>query len=178
MASKKAFFVIGPESSGTRLMTSILVEDCGVYGEYSHYQLKFEDKETLAPKFNTHEEQHVAFRRSLPHARLWPNLYETIRIIQDAKYVVTMLILHRDWNAMIQSQVKNGHVGSSSEARFNIKRAYREIFTAINGIGLDYINIVYECLKTIGYVKWLSSELELPFVEKIQVTDENKKYYA
>lgn len=65
---KKLFFVIGPESSGTRLTTRILCES-GCFGDFEHYQRLDEFVRGNTDDLNsiTNGAESIVFRRSVPH---------------------------------------------------------------------------------------------------------------
>lgn len=115
----RAFFVVGPESSGTRIMTRLLL-DCGLAGSAGHRQ-PWDNLRFPEPR------QDIAFRRSIPHGGTIPDLEGIVRAMEAAGYTVTVLVMVRELYAMARSQVANGHVTDLVEALANIATAYRLI---------------------------------------------------
>ncbi len=116
---RKAFFVIGCESSGTRMLTESLIS-AGAYGDYAHVQrmddLNFYDLPDV-----------IAFRRSLPHARSWPPINALYNMMTLAGYEVITLIMWRKEKYTVLSQLKLGHVDSEEQAKKHIAEAFSRI---------------------------------------------------
>lgn len=103
--SKEMIFVVGVESSGTRLLTKIFV-DLGYFGDYTHAQRL--DKE------NSNKEK-IVYRRSIPHATKYPDI---LRIKARFKqYNIKTIITHRDFICNTKSKVQNNH--SKKETVYN-----------------------------------------------------------
>ena len=109
------YFVLGPESSGTKLITASLVS-AGVYGQAGHRQhMDYLPWDALPDS--------VVFRRSLPHAKKWIDPHDYKRRLAKAGYEVKTISIDRDTHCMIQSQIRHWHVRRLSEAEANIARA-------------------------------------------------------
>lgn len=166
----KAFLVVGPESSGTRLMTSILIA-AGCYGDDTHDQrldLEIPDNEPL-----------LVWRRSVPHRGEWvyPSYY--LERLQAAGYETTILIMSRDWHSMAISQEQAPHAADVREAQENIRQAYCHIFQHIRDTRFEIVN--YEALtqRPEGTIRYLLRRLGLPEPGAFPaVYDGNLKYYA
>lgn len=167
---KKLFFVMGPEGSGTHIMTQALytsgaqevLQGVRSYdSNYAHLTSGFPDL--------------VSMQRSLPANGRWANLaYAKSSFTRDG-YEVFPLFMTRDFNATIQSQIRRGTVANVKEAQKNICRAFFEVASVFWD---EFIPVSYEsfCANT-GFRRWLFAEkLELP-EPTITIVDGNRKYY-
>jgi len=166
---RRCFFVIGPESSGNRLLAEVLVAS-GCWGDYTCQQ-RFDNEE---PPLN----RDIVVLRSLPHANEWNVIQPTLKRL--SQFNVTLLITARDWLATSFSQVRQGHVRSTREALNNIRKAYRTIFGEVNEHLLGFRIINYELLtKTPKSMLLLQSSMGLRQVElHLELRDENAKHYG
>ncbi len=129
---KKAYLVLGPESSGTRLITRLLI-DAGCFGDGDHEQRldkqDDESKELLEEAALPHDETPVVWRRSYPHAERWVDISRAVGQLRERGYAVSAVLTTRDWFPMIQSQ-RNGHPHVLNEeiGLRNVRQAYRTIF--------------------------------------------------
>lgn len=168
--AQRAFLVIGPESSGTRLLTRILIQ-AGCLGQSGHSQ-RWDGADPVGDP--------IVWRRSFPHAGRWPNLPSIIQRLRDLEYELHTVVTTRDWWAMARSQ-NNGHqhVSSMEEAFSHIQEAYRLIFLGISVADACYTMVSYESLVLRGraYLAWLMPHLGLP-VPEIGLYDANAKWYG
>jgi hypothetical protein len=144
---KRAFLVLGAESSGTRLLTRVLIAG-GCHGDDSHRQpfdeWKFQDRTP------------IVWRRSYPWTEhhLWPNLgLDLLKPLDRFGYGDIMaLISTRDWISLSRSQADpgNNHVAGEEEALENISIAYREIFRQVAEAGLPSLIVAHEALCMAG----------------------------
>lgn len=166
------YFVVGAESSGTRLMTKILIE-AGCKGEDTHQQT-FDKKPFPKPK------QNIIFRRSVPHAGEMPDINNIIQRFRTSNYNPFIIVTVRDWYTIKKSQVKNNHVKNENEALVNLNKIYPYIFNAIQKQNVPHIIVTYESItqrwETINNIL---DYLDLPKIEKnqIEIYDGNKKWY-
>jgi len=113
---KRAYFVVGPQSSGTRMMTRALLQASGGYGSSEHNQpmddLNFEARPET-----------IVFRRSVPHSGRWPDLKRIARRMLSCGYEVKFVRMHRQRNFLVRSQIRVGHVPRESQAHAEIERA-------------------------------------------------------
>lgn len=167
--ARRVFLVLGPESSGTRLVTSVLVS-AGCYGTAEHVQ-PFDNG--IPPDLSP-----VVWRRSYPHGHdhKWPNLSRLVEDCGDRS--VTVLITVRDMLCMVRSQLSRGHVQTERQAIDNIRLAYEMLWIAV--IGRDWYAVSYESLvlnPAQAQTDLLNGFL-LPLPEKfVEVYDGNKKHY-
>jgi hypothetical protein len=125
----KAYFVVGPEGSGTKLTTKILVY-AGCQGQFSHTQeTDTDDKNVLAniPPPNSP----FVIRRSIPHGCFVEIDLEKIKQqLVDAGYEVFFIITYRNWYGMLCSNYKGKDAHTDTEEHANLKTviAYKSIF--------------------------------------------------
>ena len=175
---KRAILVFGPESSGTRLMTSILM-NAGCIGSSDHYQWwdenDFEEGDDL-----------VVWRRSFPHGRerRWPDVGAMALRLDKAGYRIQVLVMARDVHSMSSSQARQGYAESYQAAVKAIGSAYASIFEQSCG-GLATLDnspvvITYESLvqRPSEVQAWLAEMLKLPARPYVRITDGNEKYYG
>lgn len=140
---KLAYFVVGPESSGTKLMARVLCE-CGCYGDSGYSQrlddLRFQE----APG-------RIVFRRSLPHGGKWPPLYRLTKLMDAAGYEVLPVLMLRDWQILARAQVRAGHAQDENEAHSNIVRAYQLILSAF---GQTIVTVDYHYFRSSEDYRW------------------------
>ncbi len=168
-----AYLVTGPESSGTRLMTAIIMA-CGAAGSAEHQQPWDTTDFPPAREFGVD----IVFRRSIPHGGHIPNLVEILQRMQQAGYTVRMVVMVRDMFACAHSQVRAGHVQDVVAAMANIINAYRLIATTITRVSCPAHFVPYEALilhpeAIPEMVGCLGLTLDRP----VSITDENAKYY-
>ena len=166
------YLVVGPESSGTRFVTRLLI-GAGCKGDPDHLQ-SFDQK---LPKA---EVQPIVWRRSFPHALKWPIVSDLCKIIENAGYRPIVLVTVRHPWILVHSQRANGHVDSVEQSEKNIEMAYKRIFMTI---GPNEFHVVaYESLvregqavrrflQAIGMGNYKPENLPV-------ITDGNSKYYA
>ena len=150
--SKRAFLIAGPESSGNRIMASLLVRS-GVHGAGSTNQLYS--------------------RERLPDGETSPVLTIIHHDIRDPilklgalGYEVTVIVMMRDPFAQEQSMVQRGHVGSIEAAHQRVLDTYAENFATIKELGCKYRVVSYDYLVTytLTVLHRIVTDLELPFV--------------
>lgn len=132
-----AIMVIGPESSGTRLVTRIMIA-AGCRGDGQHKQRH----DTDIPR--AVRGKPIVWRRSMPHLRQWPDLVSMAEKLNDLDYVPAVIITHREWYAMARSQIANGHAPSMSRATANIKSAYEQAYRWTHGSVKRWMTVTYE----------------------------------
>lgn len=170
---KRAFVVCGGESTGTRLVTAILLA-AGCTGTSEHVQ----PYDTNPPTGEL-----IAWRRSLPHSGHWPDLRKLITDLQARGYAVTLCVTMRDWFVASASQVAVGHVQSEEAALANLRRAYVEATDAAAATLVPYLLVSYESLiaQPMKATRALLTMLGLPMPPPGSlppIRDENIKRYA
>lgn len=175
MKYKRAYIVVGPESSGTRMATKILLA-AGCHGGSGLSQ-------TFDHTFPNNKSP-IAWRRSAPHGGEWPKLTEMAEKLYKNGYLVQFVVTNREWYPMICSQVENLHVTNTSDAYKNIVESYFRIMNDIQKCEnythstIPYVMFYYESLiaKTQKVLKEMMPLLDLP-VPNIKIYDGNKKWY-
>jgi hypothetical protein len=155
----KAILVVGGESTGTRMMTSILCR-MGFYGDDDHIQ-RLDD---AIPQYPA-----IVWRRSVPHAGQFPPLCEMVERLRGMGYNVSALVMCRDWYATAKSQVKATHAKTDAQAIENLRKAYAHIYQQLTGVPFKQVS--YEGLvQRPELTVWRL--LDLPTIR-----DENEKWY-
>lgn len=173
MTNSRAFFVLGPESSGTRLATQILV-NAGCFGSADHVQVLDGDKFDLSV---IDPWVPIVWRRSFPHNGQIPHLAEMLRRVKYRQ--VTAIVTVRDWTCIHLSQLRdNQHATTPEQADRNIAQAYELIFHKLRICNVGFRTFVYESLvhDSQAQARFLES-IGLPVPSKlIEVYDGNAKY--
>ena len=120
---RQAFFVMGPESSGTRMLTRAFVS-VGVFGDDGEVQ-RLDDMQ-----FEGRPER-IVFRRSIPHDGEWPPVGDLCREMAAAGFDVWPVVILRDREITARSQVKAGHSRSVEEARQKVDKAVILIYAEL-----------------------------------------------
>lgn len=155
---KRLYLVIGPQSSGTRMMTrALILSGCT-------------EMESIdgCEDLNT-----VVIHRSIPDAGKWPKLINIELVFRRMGYYVQPIIMTRDWNAICQSQVNRKYVNDIEQAQAEIQEAYR-MATQTS----DFIMVSYEafCLN-VEYRKWLFEDKLILPDSPIEIIYGNDQYY-
>lgn len=157
--SSKAILVVGGESTGTRLMTRILC-GMGFYGDGDHAQRL----DSVIPQYPS-----IVWRRSVPHAGVFPPLNEMAEKLRGMGYEVSALVMTRDWHCTAKSQVAATHVKTEEQALANLRKAYAHIYEQLKDV--PFMMVSYEAL-VLRPEKVIWQALGLP-----TVNDENEKWY-
>ena len=168
---KRCIFVFGPESSGTRLWTSILV-GAGCHGSGEHDQ----DWDKVDPTDDL-----IVWRRSFPYASQWPVVKRLAKRMASLGYdKFHALVATRDWHAMIRSQVRHGHVGSEAQAYVHLQKAYPSIFGQLDELRIPFTVASYEALvqRPVAYMDRTLKLMGLEAPRGIIVYDANAKWYG
>lgn len=158
-SSTNAILVLGPESSGTRLVTRILIK-AGCLGSDEHIQ-KWDDAEFPSP------EHPIVFRRSVPHGGKWPDIQQYIEQLRQKGYYVQAVVTARDWHAACKSQMHHHHVKNEDEGYKNLKNVYPYVFKTLDHFQVPYIMINYESI----IANHLSINETLKFLQLPQLTE-------
>lgn len=133
---RKALFVMGCESSGTRMITQFFIR-AGYDGDHGHSQ-PWDNLE-----FRKYPDN-IVFRQSVPHGGRWADIVGITQKMEMADYITYHVLTWRDPRYMALSQVKAGHVATTNEALSRIARAIEHIDSAFSEMGRSPITIVYE----------------------------------
>lgn len=133
--TRKAVLVLGPEASGTRLVTRIVIA-AGYAGNSDHVQYY----DWQPPK-----EDQIVWRRSLPHGNAWPDLGSSVRELRRDGYEVRAVLTNRLDEPMQQAQ-RRDHVTDIRVAKQHIARA-RIILAQLDdpqGPAMPILRVQYE----------------------------------
>ena len=168
---KRAYLVVGAESTGTRLMTQILIS-MGCAGDSGHNQ-RWEGGKL------PEEEEAVVLRRSVPHRKQWPDLAGMVNRLRGRGYRTQAIVTVRDPFATAASQIKAGHTRSQTEAMANISQAYGHIYQQLVHVRCPVLPVPYEALvNEPDLQRRLARFLLLDDVEPVDVYNGNAKWYA
>lgn len=134
----QGILVLGPESSGTRLVTKLFIL-AGCKGQDSHCQ-EFDGglPEPLTP---------IVWRRSVPHGDEWPDINLMIHKMEKSGYEVSAVITTRSWLPMIHSQVNHFvDIETGDQAVDRIRLAYQYIFRHLRFQDIPFYISHYEFL--------------------------------
>jgi len=179
---KKAIIVVGPERTGTRIFTRIIIEG-GAFGDYTHEQRMDE----LLEKGEPINERIVVVRRSYPHNGIWTNIGDIAKKLRKMGYInIKVVVTTRDWHIIIKSQqashnilpVPNGMPRDILERERIVREAYIRIFKQIIDERIPFIVVSYENL--LMYPEWsmkkIVETLGLPKFPKTKIVNGNEKY--
>jgi hypothetical protein len=168
-----AVLVVGPESSGTRLLTRVLIEGCGLRGDYDHEQRW----DHALPRYDGSS---IVWRRSYPHFGHWPSLVALWDRLTSAGYAdVRALITVRARYATVSSQLAAPHVRSAREADSNIQSAYRSILDELTSSAtLPFMVVPYESLvlHPLETQRDVANFAGVDLLKEVAVSDENEKW--
>jgi hypothetical protein len=167
---KRAFLVIGAESTGTRLATKILMEN-GCVGDNTHHQ-PFDKKPGEIQKHHL-----VVWRRSFPHNEVFPNIKGLVNLLKGFR--VTVVVTIRDWYTTSKSNVRVSRAHNLDDAYARVGDAYLRIFQQIIDNNLHYVMLNYDSLvlEPENTQKTFLANLRLPFKTLVEITNENRKHY-
>jgi len=138
--TKKAYLVVGPESSGTRLMTRLLIE-AGCIGQASHNQPLDQVLKGKADLSKHSEESRFVFRRSVPHAGHMPDLSRIDTRFRECGCQTFWIVMFREWAAMARSKVHQGHQNKREDAECRVVPQLTHIFRFLVEHRPDFIII-------------------------------------
>lgn len=142
---KRIFFVIGCESSGTRMLTKSFVS-VGVFGNAQHRQRLDNLNFNIIPE----DKQDAVFRRSVPHARMWPPLAGLYNLMKGSGFEPIPIVIEREELYVALSQIGAGHVTTFEDAKANIHFAKHFINTEMGKLGISPALVNYERFVTDG----------------------------
>ncbi len=166
--SKRAFFVIGSEGSGTNMLAEAFVS-AGCHYEPSHNS-HLEDYEfEKTPDL-------LVFRRSIPHARHIPKFAEIRSEMEIAGYDVLPIFIFREWNATIKSVLRRDPQRNADVLEHRIRYGLFRAIGAFKYWGFIYVTYEAFCLDE-DFRRWLFVERLGLKEPEIQIVYANDKYY-
>lgn len=173
----RAFIVLGPEDSGNRMMTNLLVT-AGCEGK-AGYKIPFDqpfDYEIPAP------EKDIVWLRSVPHCGSYPAIANMIRDVMDKGYEPQVIIMVRAAWVVRKAQIKAHDPRDEDESQWAIENAYLWIFSELQkahdyGYGVGFYMVPYsELVHEPRALAALCALLELP-VPEFEFRNGNEKWY-
>lgn len=132
-----AYLVLGPERTGTRLVTRLLIRG-GCVGDASHAQ-PFD--RGIVPGHPA-----LVWRRSFPHDGQWPDVTDLVRRVEVARYTAFAVVTVRERLAAVRAQVKARLVPDERAGDAHLLSAYKRIFAGLARLGVPFIVVPYEAL--------------------------------
>lgn len=131
----RAIIVVGPESSGTKLITELFVS-AGCLGDYTHEQ-RFDEK--FDKNINTDwPDQDIVFRRSIPHAKVWNKPIDLVQRFENIGYNPLLVVTFREFVPNIFSKINNDH-SDEKNAYSDLLYQLRFIFHSLSMIDNFYM---------------------------------------
>lgn len=175
---KRAFFVVGPESTGTRVLTRLLIAN-GCYGDGGHEQRIDLEIGSHSSKFR--EYSMIVYRRSVPHDGDSPPIRWIISRLRAAGFRVLVLLTVRDFYCTTQSHILRTHAKDEESAFQRISSAYNWIFSELSQSGVSTIVVPFEAAVLHEPSRWkLLQYLGITTqntTDNTVVRDENRKYF-
>lgn len=168
VVAKQAFIVLGPESSGTRMMARLFIE-AGAVGDHGHAQ-RLDTETPTAPV--------IVIRRSYPYRKEWPNLRKLAARLQGAGYQVRAVVIVRSLQYTIQSTQRQKHVRGDEKALRRSTAALARIGAALCDTELPFVYLTYESLvqRPAAELAWLFDWAGLDAPQQAFIYDGNRKY--
>lgn len=166
---KTAYLVIGPESSGTRMMTKILIE-AGCVGDPGHTQRW--DSQALVG-------DNIVWRRSVPHAGEWISSVDFAKKVELQGYTPVLIIMNRDWHAAAQSKISQSLAPDYKSSLSAIAEAYDYLYAGLNKSKHKFMTVSYESLvsRPRKVLKQISAFTKLPININHNIKDGNTKWF-
>jgi hypothetical protein len=159
---RRAFIVIGPESSGTKFLTRLFVK-AGCYGDAWHKQ-RLDTEEPNEPL--------VVLRRSYPHGGEWPDLREIVERFKGYDVRVILIVRSQQFTVASRRRHAKGDLhGQALEALQRIGSQWWEC--SVPGAWITYEALVRYPKNTIH---WLFGWCGLPIPKGVKIKDGNEKY--
>jgi len=162
---RKVYIVLGGESTGTRMVTDLMVKG-GCWGDAGHHQ-KMDDfvregNWSYIKKLT--ESIPIVWRRSFPHDKHFIDIYEELvfPLIKNCGFEgrdIFFLVMVRDWFCASRSASIMGHSDTPVEAIDKLKEAYARMFSFFSAFSsFDYYMVSYE-----GIIKWAAYAVPVLF---------------
>jgi len=180
--NKKFFYIVGPENSGTRITTKLLVA-AGCEGDYEHKQRldSFVDGEVFLADTFFPEPGLVVYRHSIPHGHVLPNILKTIWRFESEGYNTVIILICRDWFANVLSQSQPERL-TLQKAVVNVENAWRHIFRQLAFVNTPFyiFNTSFMFKDPWAAIKGLEWFTNLTIPEEVikEVYDTDKKFYG
>lgn len=173
MSARRAFVILGPESSGTRLMARLFIR-AGAHGDYEHRQRL----DAMLSNGDRPTHPVVVVRRSYPYSKEWPNLGKLKGRLERAGYEVRAVVVLRSLQFTALSSNRQMHTRSREHGIRRSTEAFKHIGTALAESGLPFVWLTYESLvqRPEQELTWLFQWAGLPAPLDVEIFDGNAKY--
>jgi hypothetical protein len=165
----EAVFVVGPESSGTKMLAESFVR-LGYFGDYGHLQ------RLDSMRFNGLPER-IVLRRSLPHASNWPDLKPVVGKLREASYSVRPVLIWRDKDYCRLSQYNNQQLAAETSTG-NIEEALLRVYSDLASINLWPTTVYLEAFVKHSHVRAAFFALFGQSTPDMEYFDPDHKYRA
>ncbi len=131
---KRFYGIVGPESSGTKIVTALFVK-AGCFGDGPQHEQRL-DKFIFGPEslesLGVKSEDDIVLRRSVPYGSSWPDLCYINHLFTNVYgYQPLWIILLRDWTCNVFSKIKQKHKTDIDTANRFLFKEIREIFSQV-----------------------------------------------
>ena len=125
-------FVMAPESSGSRGTTQFLIDN-GYWGTSDHIQPldQFIYGQNQLHEVVPEGTQNIVFRRSIPHAKQFPDLYTIDTLFLNAGCRTRWLIVIRNLTDAMRSKIVRNHVLDENQAMLNALYEYQWMLSKV-----------------------------------------------
>lgn len=141
---KRAFFIVGPESSGTRFVNRSFISA----GCIHKYAWQFNENDG---KHNFNGGPDIVFHRSIPHQNVIPDLKMLRLAMENCGFNVIPLLVIRDWNCTVRSQLYREIAKDKDDAEKRIRKAITHVTKELT----DFMIITYEAFCLTKFRNWL-----------------------
>lgn len=151
-STRKAFFTIGQEGSGTYMLHNAIVN-------------------------SSNNDDHIAMRVSVPHAHRWPEIRNIIEDLFSKGYYVLPIIIMREKVATLNSINARDKTRILTDMDYHARLSYIMEQTAPFSMHLEMIT--YEAFVTSeSFRRNFFDRIGLPYPEGMQIYNANEKYYG
>lgn len=130
---KRFYGIVGPESSGTKVVTALFVK-AGCFGDGPQHEQRL-DKVVFGPEslqsIGVKPEDDLVLRRSVPYGADWPDLKFINNLFTGLEYSPLWVILLRDWACNVRSKIKQGHKKDAETANSFLSKEIRYMFVQV-----------------------------------------------
>lgn len=130
---KRFYSIVGPESSGTKIVTSLFVK-AGCFGDAPQDEQRL-DKVIFGPEslqsIGVGPDADIVLRRSIPYGQSWPDLPFINDLFTGFGYQPLWIILLRDWTFNVLSKIKRNHKKDKDTADNFLFLEIKEIFRQV-----------------------------------------------
>lgn len=166
--AKRAILLFGPESAGNHVVMRALIR-AGCEGDAEDVQ-RWDSLDPSAPL--------VAWGKSVPSAEQWPDIAGMVKRLRGLGYYVQALVISRNWNATVQSQLRRKRTEDFECVLGNVRSAYMHIFGGLASTDTPYVMCHYDYLVASPNteLRFVCKALGLTVPSAEEVVNMNSKY--